>query len=79
MVSLEPATAHRLTMADETTQINLRLPPRLLRHVDAQREHYGMSRPSYLKQLIIDDIRLQGPAGRTALAPRTAPEPTPAV
>jgi hypothetical protein len=38
-----------------------------------------MSRPSYLKQLIIDDIRLQGPAGRTALAPRTAPEPTPAV
>jgi hypothetical protein len=75
----EPATAHRLTMADETKQINLRLPPRLLRHVDAQREHYGMSRPSYLKQLIIDDIRRQGPTGRTALAPRTAPEPTRAV
>ncbi len=75
----EPATAHRLTMADETKQINLRLTPRLLRHVDAQREHYGMSRPSYLKQLIIDDIRRQGPVGRTALAPRTAPEPTPAV
>jgi hypothetical protein len=66
-------------MADETKQINLRLTPRLLRHVDAQREHYGMSRPSYLKQLIIDDIRRQGPVGRTALAPRTAPEPTPAV
>lgn len=75
----EPATAHRLTMADETTQINLRLTPQLLQHVDTMRANYGMSRPAYLKDLIISDIRRQGPAGRIALAPRTTPAPTPTV
>lgn len=66
-------------MADETTQINLRLTPQLLQHVDTMRANYGMSRPAYLKDLIIADIRRQGPAGRTALAPRSTPAPTPAV
>lgn len=74
----EPATAHRPTMAEEATQINLRLTPKLLAHVDAMREQYGMSRPDYLRDLIIGDIRRQGPNGRTSLAPRITPEPTPA-
>lgn len=72
-MTTEPATAHRHIMPGF---IHLRLDERLTAHLDQQATERGMTRPAYIRGLIVDDIKRQGPAGRTALAPRTGTEPT---
>lgn len=64
------APVTQITMAPTTDwhDTSLRLNATLLAHVDQQRQLEGLSRAGYIRKLIADDIRRQGPADRTSCA-----------